>query len=827
VRVTQTLPLIQINSHDMKTQHLLFSLNLFIAALSCITGSSVKAQTYGNVAMGGGGFVSGIITSKIDPNLIYARTDVGGAYRWDNTNSKWIPLLDWSSSSETGYLGVESLATDPINANNLYMLVGISYFNSGKTAILRSQDKGNTFSITDVTSQFKADGNGMGRQNGEKLQVDPNNNTILYCGTRANGLFKSTNSGVSWSRLSGLNITTTSNGAGLSFILLDKTLVSGGVTQRIFVGVSQTGTNFYISTNAGASFTAVSGGPTTLMPQRAALASDGNLYITYADHEGPWNPTTGQVWKYNVSSGAWTNVTPAGITFPFSGISVDPYNPTRLMLSTINTYYSQGSAWGDQFYISYNGGSTWTNVVARGFTLNNQGVPWLTSSQSIHWAGCIEFDPFSTGKVWVTSGNGIFRNDSIETSNNWKAMVKGMEETVPQDMISIPGGPIFSAISDYDGFKQTAPATYGTQNSPTMGSNSGITYASKSTSKLARVGTLMYYSTNQGTSWTQTSAMPPANGSTASNFGYAALSSSGGRILYSPANGNNTTMYYSTNNGGSWSTVNGISFNTRPVSDYETDNRFFTYNQADGYLYYSTNGTSFSKGAYTGASYGSFHIRTVPGNSQHVWVALYGNGLAYTTNGSNSSVAFTKITTVTTCSAVGIGATASGATYPTIYIWGTVGGVEGLFRSTNKGASWTRINDNLHEWGGVGNGQFVIGDMNTYGRVYMSTAGRGIAYIESSSVARLSSPTDTTSKDASLLKVSAFPNPVTDQLNVRLTEDLKGGTIYLFNSSGLLVFAGKANATLATIDMTTLPSGIYLLKIDNGIKSAVIKIVKR
>src|SRR5688572_9192827 len=251
-----------------KFRLLAFSLSMVLLVLVC----SVKAQTYGSVAMGGGGFVSGIITSKTEANLIYARTDVGGAYRWDNANSKWIPLLDWVSAGQTSYLGVESLAIDPINTNNLYMLVGIPYFNGGITAILRSTDRGNSFSITDVTSQFKTNGNGMGRQNGEKLQVDPNNNTILYCGTRANGLFRSTNAGVSWSRLASLNVSTTANENGISFVVLDKSAVSAGVTQRIFVGVSQTGTNFYRSNNGGGTFTAVSGAPTTLMPQRAALA---------------------------------------------------------------------------------------------------------------------------------------------------------------------------------------------------------------------------------------------------------------------------------------------------------------------------------------------------------------------------------------------------------------------------------------------------------------------------------------------------------------------------------------------------------------------------
>jgi hypothetical protein len=56
--------------------------------------------------------------------------------------------------------------------------------------------------------------------------------------------------------------------------------------------------------------------------------------------------------------------------------------------------------------------------------------------------------------------------------------------------------------------------------------------------------------------------------------------------------------------------------------------------------------------------------------------------------------------------------------------------VLGIHRSIDEGATWTRINDNDHEYGGPANGQFVIGDMNVYGRVYMSTAGRGIVYGE-------------------------------------------------------------------------------------------------
>ena len=40
----------------------------------------LKTYTWQNVATGGGGFVTGIITSKTKKDLIYAMTDVGGVY---------------------------------------------------------------------------------------------------------------------------------------------------------------------------------------------------------------------------------------------------------------------------------------------------------------------------------------------------------------------------------------------------------------------------------------------------------------------------------------------------------------------------------------------------------------------------------------------------------------------------------------------------------------------------------------------------------------------------------------------------------------------------
>jgi hypothetical protein len=78
---------------------------------------------------------------------------------------------------------------------------------------------------------------------------------------------------------------------------------------------------------------------------------------------------------------------------------------------------------------------------------------------------------------------------------------------------------------------------------------------------------------------------------------------------------------------------------------------------------------------------------------------------------------------------MGLGKAAPNASYPTLYMWGAAnGGPRGIYRSIDKGATWERINDDAHQYGGPANGNFVVGDWNVYGRVYMSTAGRGLVY---------------------------------------------------------------------------------------------------
>ena len=681
--------------------------------------------TWDSVAIGGGGFVTAIVPSRSEPGIAYARTDVGGAYLWRAKDGRWTPLLDWVGEDQTGLLGIDSLAIDPDNAANVWLLAGIAYLNGGRSAILRSTDYGKSFEVVDVTAQFKTHGNGFGRQSGERLAVDPGAARRLYLGSRRDGLFQSGDAGKTWQRNAALPVTTTPNDVGLNIVLPDPASVKDGHAQRLFVGVSRFGSvgpNLYRSDDGGTSFAPVAGGPSGLMPQRAAFDGAGKLYITFANGAGP-HPVKagrepvdrGQVWQYNVADGAWRNVTPVGSTQPFGGISVDPRNPKRLVISTINTFIAQGDARGDRIYVSHDAGASWVDVIARGFRRDAAGVPWL-EGHAIHWAGSVEFDPLDPRAVWVTSGNGVFRSADIDaTPAIWRFTVKGLEETVPLGLVSMPGAPMVSAIGDYDGFIHDDPTRPGRIHRPEIGTTTGLDGAARRPGNMVRVGDAMLVTRDGGASWTQT---PTLHG----KRGTVAMSSDGATLVHAPQGA--STLYRSSNEGASWIQVKGVAGQRmRAVADPVNPKVFYAYD--DRALMASVDGGASFAPRSSLPPGGSRLVRAMPGRAGDVWVALKSGGLVRSLDGGAS---FTAIDGVDYCGAVGFGKAAPGRPDLTVYIWGSIGGVRGIYRSLDLGRSWTRINDDAHQYGGPGDGHFIVGDMNRYGVVYMSSAGRGIVH---------------------------------------------------------------------------------------------------
>ncbi len=320
-------------------------------AAQAVQGGGLKgsvAYDWKNVVILGGGFVSGIVFSPVAKDLVYARTDVGGAYRFDPATKSWIPLTD-QLGRDSNFYGIESLAADPVDADKVYLAAG-TYTGSwvGNGAILRSKDRGKSWETIDMP--VKMGGNENGRSMGERLAVDPNQPSILYFGSRKGGLWKSTDGASTWEKVAGFTASDGDKGIGIPIVLFDKASGSKGKpTPVIYAAVANNDGSLYRSSDAGATWKLLPKQPTGVMASHALFDSAGTLYVSYGNGPGPNDITDGAVWKYAPKTEKFTNITPAAPKgddkFGYGGLAVDAAHPGTLMASTIDRWTQ-----GDEIY---------------------------------------------------------------------------------------------------------------------------------------------------------------------------------------------------------------------------------------------------------------------------------------------------------------------------------------------------------------------------------------------------------------------------------------------------------------------------------------------
>jgi hypothetical protein len=754
--------------------------------------AAAEPYTWKNVRIDGGGFVPGIIFSRAERNLIYSRTDIGGAYRWNEAGQNWVPLLDHVGWSNWGHLGVLSIAADPRDANRVYAAVGMytNDWDPNNGAILRSTDRGANWQAFNLP--FKVGGNMPGRGQGERLAVDPNNNAVVYFGAEdGNGLWRSTNSGVSFAKVANFpNIgnyaqdpNDTNNylnhNQGVLWVTFDESSGSAGsTTQQIFVGVADKANSIYRSTNGGTSWERIAGQPTGYLPHKGVYdATTDTLYIATSDTGGPYDGGKGQVWKYAAGTGTWTNISPlplesADLYYGFSGLTVDRQRPNTIMVA------SQVSWWPDAiFFRSTDAGATWTRIWdfagypsrTKRYTMDISSVPWLTlganpqppeESPKLGWMNeSVEIDPFNSNRFMYGTGATIYGATNL---NNWdsggtvtiRPMVRGLEETAVLDLISPPtGAPLVSGLGDIGGFRHTnldaVPALMFQQ--PYFTSTTSLDFAGTNPSVMVRSGNFadadrpndshVAFSTDGGANWFQGQEPGGVN-----NGGTVAAAADGSRFVWAPGDSGQQVVY-SVGFGGSWTQSSGVPANARVEADRVNPQKFYAY--SGGRFYVSTNGgAAFTATAATGLPTENVKFAPVAGIEGDVWLA--GNtGLFHSTD---SGASFTKIAAVTDARNVALGRAATGASYQAIFLVGTIDGVTGVYRSDNGGAGWVRINDDKHQYGNMG--EALAGDPRVYGRVYLGTNGRGVLYAD-----RLGGPTTPTPTAGSTTTPTPTPTP--------------------------------------------------------------------
>lgn len=677
----------------------------------------------------GGGFVSGIVYHPTEKGLVYARTDIGGSYRLDRTTNTWIALNDGLTRADNQLAGALSLAVDPNDPNRLYMAAGEYTGPQARGgAVLRSTDRGTTWAKSELP--VKIGGNEDGRNTGERLVVDPHKGAVLFLGAK-DGLYRSADHGATWAKVE-------------AFPKLHVTLVAfdpvsatkTGETAIVYAGVaSDRGGGLLVSIDGGATWGLVNGQPKGLVPHHLSLDAQGGVFVTYGNGLGPNGVTDGAVWRLNPDTGAWTDITPVkpsgSDVFGYGGLSLDPAHPGVIVVSTLDRWVV-----GDGAFRSTDGGKTWKDL--RGKSRHDVGrAPWVerlsgkAGREFGHWIGDFDIDPTNPDEAIYVTGYGLWRTTNLTEADrsgrtDWRFDDEGLEETVPLELVSAPGGaPVVSTIGDIGGFRHDDLTTVASSRyfEPHGGTNRGLDFAELAPDVMVRTSdptpTGGFRSTDGGKTWKAFASAPPRDAS--KETGRIALSADGTRMVWAMRR---AAPSVSSDQGKSWRPVQGVMAgdqpNFTPASDRVNPLRFYLYDAAQGAVLASADGGETFKVVARDLP-GAGPLKAVPGVEGEIWLPTR-QGLMRSTNGGDS---FKRIAGVDNAGLVGFGKAAPGQSHPAVFIWGKVDGVEGVFRSDDVGKTWLKLND--ERWG-FAEVRALTGDPARFGRVYLGVHGRGLIY---------------------------------------------------------------------------------------------------
>jgi hypothetical protein len=496
------------------------------------------------------------------------------------------------------------------------------------------------------------------------------------------------------------------------------------------------------------------------MAHHAALDPNGQLYLTFNDAPGPNGVNTGAVWRYNTNDGSWANITPPSGQGGFSGVSVDPQHSRTVLVSTLDRWFPR-----DQLYRSTDAGATWL-AIFNNSSWDYSAAPW-SFSPTPHWMGDVEVDPFNSDRVWFITGYGVFASTNIGASTtggttNWVFRDTGLEETVVLAIASPPsGGLLLSALGDIGGFRHddldASPpvSNYFTNRN----SNTSIDFAEAAPNIIVRAhsgNARGSYSMDGGLSWIDFGSHPSAATQIGPNG--IAVSANGQTFVWLPKG---ASAYYSTDHGATWLASSGgptdpNSFEVMwPVADRVNSTKFYFYHVTQGRVFVSTDGGhTFSQTVQLPTDGGT--LRATPGFEGHLWQPT-SSGLYRSTD---SGASFPRVNSVQEAYQVGFGKAATGQSYPAIYMWGKVNNVVGIYRSDDTAASWVRLNTDQTQYGWIGH---IAGDPNVYGRVYLGTGGRGIIVGEISTPQLLADATHAIALDS--VTFAPGPFPLHNQIN--------------------------------------------------------------
>ena len=754
---------------------------------------SFYSNHYGSVS----GRVVSLAVDPTDSNIVYAAAAGGGLWKSVDGGSSWTPLTDNFPRLASG-----SVAVDPNNPTTIYYGTGELNFNidgyPGTGVLYKSTDGGVTWATENLPP-------GGGLYYTSKITVAPSNSSVVY----ASGYFdayRSTDGGQTWTELD------LTNGA------VDDIAVDPSNADVVYAsygsGFSGDSTNYgiYKSTNGGTTWTWLTNGlPPDSQVTRISLAiAPGNDKVLYAAINGnkPGSSTvdTNRVYKTTDAGSTWTVLPSVSDTTDFGGgqgwynnvIAVDPNNPNTVYLGGIDLWKSS------------NGGQTWTNLTngygpsnGKNIHVDQHAIAFAGGSSSTFYIG-------NDGGVWKTTDGGtLFTNCNTN-----------LQTIQFYDISADQANPAIAVGGSQDNGTEMNTQPSLTWNEVYGGDGGEVLIDPKNTQIIYTeyVNGAIQKSTDGGSNWSQIF----------NETGYwltpYLLDPTNDNILYTA-----TSKIYKSNNGGStWHAVSGdldpagdlvTTMSMSPVEDSviyagisgyrgghvpSDDHLFVSRNAGTTWTEVTANlpaGTNFCQVTADPTQMGVAYLAVLVGgqgaSTSHVLRTTdYGNtwsGIASTTNG------FANVPTKLVCVD-----SVSGYIYAGTY--------EGVYRSTDGGATWAIYGDGLPN-------AVVDGIAIQYSShaLLVGTHGRGAWQV--SEVTGIATPV----KVPMTFTVNQnYPNPFnpTTVISYQLS-DVGHVTLKVYDILGrevatLVDGQQSAGPHLATFDAKGLPSGVYFYRLTAG-----------
>jgi hypothetical protein len=459
---------------------------------------------------------------------------------------------------------------------------------------------------------------------------------------------------------------------------------------------------------------------------------------------------------YKFDGSTWTLLN-SNDSSGYGGLSVHGSGSSaRIALGVTNTWGN----WSGQkiVQLSDDGGNNWHEIAAT--------MPHGTAAGDFSgWIDDVEIDPSNRDHILHVFGGGVWgtRNASSSTPS-WTLEVAGLEETCALALTTPPAGApylVINASGDVGTWVYTdltKKPSLGPSDQWSNGNSTDVAWSDPL--YIAGIGVLNanghagtgYWSGDGGKTWATFATLAPggaANTSDASNIAVTARNNA----IWAPAD---SVPSYTTDNGATWTSTNlpalapisGSPRSYRLAADRKNPNKVYAYDSGGawwgtpGKVYVSTNGGhtfTLSSGAANlrANPFGATSLAVNPNVEGDLWLAD-GNTVYHSVD---SGASWTRLNNFASlwggretwqwpdaqgASIVALGKAKGGASYSAaVYVVGVIDGVWGVYRSDDAGATWTRFNDDAHQYGGFA---LMAADQNVYGRVYAAGGCRGMFY---------------------------------------------------------------------------------------------------